>query len=176
MAKEAEKARKEAEYRSIRDETARRKAEELAEKEAQRAKREADKAEKEAAKAARAELKRAAVVAADRGGFRPTKAAKTSAGATPSALATVQSLMESNVLERGAPGEAPLVQLIDPEVALAALREAQSFGEGAYYGGDQGQYDEDVLRYIEMGKTGTSGASGEGDHPPGDGGYSGGAG
>lgn len=170
LAKESEKARKEAEYKAIRDEAARRKTEELAEKEAQRAKREAERAEKETAKAARAELKRTAAAAAagDRGGpSRPAKAAKTSAGATPSALATVQSLMESNVLERGAPREAPLVQLIDPEVALAALREAQSLGEGGFYGGDQEQeqYDADVLRYIEMGRAAGSGG-GDGQGPP----------
>ena len=161
-AKEAERLRKEADYRASREEAARKKTEELAEKEAQRAKREAERQEKEAAKAARVELKRAAMALdAEKSDSRPAKVARTSVHATPSALAQVQSLMESNVLERGAPGEAPLVQLIDPQVALAALREAQSLEEGEYYGQDQGQYDPDVLRYIQMGQAAGGGGGGE---------------
>jgi hypothetical protein len=189
-AKEAEKAKKEAEAiaakeaakaarEAAKEEAARKKAEEQAEKEAQRAQREAEKLEKERAKAARAELKRAAAGGGgESGGERPTKASKKSAGATagggiPNAIATAQQLMDAAILQPGTNGEAPLVHLVDPAIALAALRAAEAMSQGVYgdysilqqqqlQGGGGGSDDEDedeaMQRYIEMGKAAAAAA------------------
>jgi len=184
-AKEAERVRKEAEKEAAKEEAARKKAEEQAEKEAQRAQREAEKLEKEKAKAARAELKRSAAAAGGKEsakGGRPAKASKRNAGATatnplPTALAAAQQMMESGIIQPGANGEAPVVQLMDPQVALAALKEAEAMNQGVYgdytvlqqqQGGHQGgggaddddEEDEDdaLQRYIEMGRAAAAAA------------------
>jgi hypothetical protein len=186
-AKEAERLRKEAEKEAAKEEAARKKVEEHAEKEAQRAQRDAEKLERERAKAARAELKRSAAAAGgteSAKGERHAKASKRNAGATattaflPHALVTAQQLMDSAVIQPGAHGEAPLVQLIDPQVALAALREVEAMNQGVYgdytvlqeqqggllHGGRDGAVEEEededdaMQRYIEMGRAAAAAA------------------
>jgi hypothetical protein len=204
--KEAEKARKEAEVRAAKEakdaakaardaakeEAARKKAEEQAEKEAQRAQREAERIEKERLKAARAELKRSAPgsgAGGESGAERPAKVSKKTGNTTgadtaitmdiPSALAAAQQLMDAAVLQPGSNGEAPVVQLMDPQVALAALKAAEEMSQGVYGdftvlqqqqqqqggGGGGGGDDDDeedeeaaMQRYIEMGKASAAAA------------------
>ncbi|KAG7670603.1 hypothetical protein Ndes2526A_g00377 [Nannochloris sp. 'desiccata'] len=182
-AKESERLRKETEKEAAKEDAARKRMLEHAEREAQRAQREAEKLQRERAKAARAELKRAAAAeGGEYGSERPLKASKRNAGATasthtlPSALTTAQQLMDSAVIQPGTNGEAPLVQLLDPQVALAALREAEAMSQGVYgdytvlqrqqghqvgcwaAGDDEEDEDDAMQRYIEMGRAAAAAA------------------